>query len=82
MDKNSQPTISLSSGESEYYASAIGMCGRTLLEDWGKKYDSAVYGDSSAARGAASRRGLGAMFRLGRCRTARSRIQPTYVRSQ
>ena len=57
---NLQSTISLSFGESEYYAlvkaSAIV---RELLEDWGEKYDLAVYSDSSAARGTASRRGLG-----------------------
>ena len=32
---------------------------RALLEDWGEKYDLAVYNASSAARGIASRRGLG-----------------------
>ena len=60
---NLQSTISLSSGESEYYAlvkaSTIGMSVRALLEDWGEKYDLAVYSGSSAARGTASRRGLG-----------------------
>ena len=60
---NLQSTISLSPWESEYYAlvkaSAIGMSVQALLEDWCEKYDLAVYSDSAAARGTASRRGLG-----------------------
>ena len=60
---NLQWAISFSSGESECYAlvkaSATGTSVRALLEDWGVKYDVTVYSDSSAARGTASRSGLG-----------------------
>ena len=99
---NVESTISLSSGDSEYYvlvkASAIGMSVRALLEDCGEQYDLAVYSDYPAARGTASRRGLGKLRHaqtrylwmqestanddLNYCRSAQSIIQPTFVRSQ
>ena len=60
---NLQSTIALSSGESEYYAlvkaAAIGLSIQALMADWNEKYDLVLYSDSSAARGTASRRGLG-----------------------
>ena len=58
-----QTTISLSSGESEYYAivkataSVLGI--RELFREWGVELDCMVLSDSSAARGMCSRRGLG-----------------------
>ena len=60
---NLQSTIALSSGESEYYAAvkaaALGLSLKALLADWGIEVSITVLSDSSAARGAASRRGLG-----------------------
>ena len=60
---NLQSTIALSSGESEYYAAvkaaALGLSLKALLADWGIEISITVLSDSSAARGAASRRGLG-----------------------
>ena len=60
---NLQSTIALSSGESEYYAlvkaAAIGLSIQALMAYWNEKYDLVLYSDSSAARGTASRRGLG-----------------------
>jgi hypothetical protein len=60
-----QSTVSLSSGESEYYAAvqgaAVGLGVRALLEDWRipVKVALVVATDSTAALGFASRRGLG-----------------------
>jgi len=60
---NLQSTVSLSSGESEYYgmvkgaASALGL--QALLADWGIEATITLESDSSAARAFASRRGLG-----------------------
>jgi hypothetical protein len=60
---NLQSTISLSSGESEYYglvkaaAAALGL--QALLKDWGFDTKITLESDSSAARSFASRRGLG-----------------------
>ena len=58
-----QSTISLSSGESEYYgivkASAIGMQMQSILADWNYAIGLRVLTDSSAAYGTCSRRGLG-----------------------
>ena len=58
-----QSTISLSSGESEYYgivrASAIGLSIQSLMADWGYQIPLRVHTDSSAALGTCSRRGLG-----------------------
>ena len=60
---NLQGTISLSAGESEYYAlvraSAIGLSVKALKQDWGDECELVIHSDSSAARGTASRRGLG-----------------------
>ena len=60
---NLQSTIALSSGESGYYAlvkaASIGLSTQALMADWNEKYDLVLYSDSSAARGTASRRGLG-----------------------
>ena len=58
-----QSTIALSSGESEYYvavkAAALGLSQKALLADWGIKVSITALSDSSAARGTASRSGLG-----------------------
>ena len=58
-----QSTIALGSGESEFYAltrgAALGLSLKSLMADWGQKYDLIVLTDSSAARGTAARRGLG-----------------------
>ena len=60
-----QSTVSLSSGESEYYAAvqgaAAGLGVKALLEDWHvpMKVHLVVSTDSTAAKGFASRRGLG-----------------------
>ena len=57
-----QSTVSLSSGESEYYAavqgSATGLGIQSLLADWRVTVSVTVASDSSAARGLASKRGL------------------------
>ena len=58
-----QSTISLSSGESEFYAivkaAAVGLQMKSLLLDWGYDVAVSVHTDSSAAIGTCSRRGLG-----------------------
>ena len=62
-----QSTIALSSGESEYYAllraAAHSLGVRAMLQDWlyGVGLDISTRCDSSAARGIASRQGLGKM---------------------
>ena len=60
---NLQSTMALSSGECEFYAltrgAALGHSLKSLMADWGQKYDLIVLSDSSAARGTAARRGLG-----------------------
>ena len=38
---------------------ALGLSLKSLMADWGQKYDLIVLSDSSAARGTAARRGLG-----------------------
>ena len=57
-----QSTVSLSSGESEFYAavqgSAAGLGIQSLLADWNVSVSVTVASDSSAARGLASKRGL------------------------
>ena len=62
---NLQTTVSLSSGESEYYGLVKGGCTglglRSLAKDWGFEWQLEVGSDSSAARGHVSRRGLGKM---------------------
>ena len=60
---NLQSTVSLSSGESEYYAlvkgAAFGLSCQSMYRDFGIYMDVEVLSDSSAARSFASRRGLG-----------------------
>ena len=60
---NLQSTISLSSGESEFYAivkgTALVLSMAALLAEWDYPVTCAVSSDSSAARGTCSRRGLG-----------------------
>ena len=60
---NVQSTISLSSGESEFYAivraGSIGLSLQAMLEDWGLKVGLRIRSDSSAARGTTQRQGLG-----------------------
>ena len=60
---STQVVIALSSGEPEYYGlvrgSSIGLGIRSMLRDMGVQSRVRVYTDASAARGIASRRGLG-----------------------
>ncbi len=62
---NMLSVVGLSSAENEYYgisrgaASGLGM--QSMLADWGLELSVQVASDSSAARGFASRRGLGKM---------------------
>ena len=62
---NLQSTIAMSSGESEYYglvkAASVGLGMRSLLADWGLEMGVKILSDSSAARGHASKLGLGKM---------------------
>jgi len=55
--------ISLSSGEAEYYgivkASSVGLGVKATMADLGYKLDLEILTDASAAKGIASRRGLG-----------------------
>ena len=68
---NLQSTVSLSSGEAEYYgmvkgaASPLGL--QALLADWGIEATITVESDSSAARAFASRRGLGHLRHVQTC---------------
>ncbi|CAK0843171.1 unnamed protein product [Prorocentrum cordatum] len=67
-----QSTVSLSSGEAEYYALLRGAChgfgAQATLADLGVEVDYEmelyIFSDSSAARGIASRQGLGAVRHL------------------
>ena len=58
-----QSTISLSSGESEFYAivraGSIGLSLQAMLADWGLNVGLRIRSDSSAARGTTQRQGLG-----------------------
>lgn len=60
---NIQSTISLSSGESEFYAivkaAGTGLSIQALLSDWGLTTSLVLRSDSSAARGTTQRQGLG-----------------------
>ena len=60
---STQAIISLSSGEAEYYgvvkASSTGLGCRALLADLGKKVTLTIHTDAEAAKGIASRMGLG-----------------------
>jgi len=73
---NLQSTISLSSGESEWYGlvkgSAAGLALQSLLVDWGLHLELDVLCDSSAARGFSQRQGLGRM----------RHVQTRYLRAQ
>ena len=58
-----QAVIALSSGEAEYYGivkgSSVGLGARSVLKDLGSTVRICVMTDSSAAKGMASRKGLG-----------------------
>ena len=58
-----QALIALSSGEAEYYGivkgSSVGLGARSVLRDLGSSVRVCVMTDSSAAKGMASRKGLG-----------------------
>eukprot|EP00973_Karenia_brevis_P073113 10155487-Karenia_brevis.AAC.1 len=60
-----QSTVSLSVGESEYYAgvkgAAVGLQLQGLRADWGIETQLILRTDSNSAIGTASRRGLGKM---------------------
>ena len=63
VSSHTQSTISLSSGESEYYGivkcAAIGLGARSMLSDFGMCADVVVRTDSSSGLAVGSRRGLG-----------------------
>ena len=65
---STQPTISLSSGEAEYYgvvrAAGLALGQQSLLRDLGHDLPVRVWTDSSAAIGIASRSGLGKLRHL------------------
>ena len=60
---NIQSTISLSTGESEYYAlikgGSVGLGLQSLLQDFGLSVRVVVESDSNAAKGTVNRQGLG-----------------------
>ena len=60
---STQSLIALSSGEAEYYgvvkASSVGLGIKSMMADLGFRMDLAILTDASAAKGIASRRGLG-----------------------
>ena len=60
---STQATIALSSGEAEYYglvkASSVGLGIKSMQHDMGINMGIHVYTDAEAARGIATRRGLG-----------------------
>ena len=60
---STQSLISLSSGESEFYGvvkgSSVGLGVQAMLKDMGFDLSLSVFTDASAAKGIASRRGLG-----------------------
>ena len=63
VSSHTQSTISLSSGESEYYGivkcAAIGLGARSMLADFGMSADVVVRTDSSSGLAVGSGRGLG-----------------------
>jgi hypothetical protein len=65
---STQPSVSLSSGEAEYYgvvkAMGVTMGQQALFEDLGLKLEARVWTDSSAAVGVAKRSGLGKIRHL------------------
>ena len=60
---NLQSTVSLSSGESEFYAlvkaGSVGLGLKAMLDEWKIDTELVLLSDSSAARGIVSRKGLG-----------------------
>ena len=77
---NSQTTISLSSGEIEYYGivkcAAIGFGARSMLADFGMCADVVVRTDSSSGLAVGSRRGLGRFWHVQtRCLWVQQRVQ-------
>ena len=60
---STQALISLSSGEAEYYgivkASSVGLGVKAMMADLGHELELEILTDASAAKGIASRRGLG-----------------------
>jgi len=65
---STQPTVSLSSGEAEFYglvkASGVGLGFSALLADFGRELPVTVWTDSSAAMGVVGRQGLGRLRHL------------------
>ena len=65
---STQPSVTLSSGEAEYYglvkAAGAGLGHQSLMQDLGLKLPVTVWTDSSAAIGIASRSGLGKLRHL------------------
>ena len=68
---STQSVIALSSGEAEYYGvvrgSATCKCTQSILKDMGVKLELEVLTDSSAAKGIATRRGLGKVRHVDTC---------------
>ena len=68
VSSHTQSTISLSSGESEYYGivkcAAIGLGARSTLSDFGMCADVVVRTDSSSGLAVGSRRGLGRLWHV------------------
>ena len=68
VSSHTQSTISLSSGESEYYGivkcAAIGLGARSMLADFGMCADVVVRTDSSSGLAVGSRRGLGCLWHV------------------
>jgi len=65
---STQPTVSLSSGEAEFYglvkAAGVGLGYRALLQDFGYDLGVTTWTDSSAAMGVVGRQGLGRLRHL------------------
>ena len=82
---SNQQVIALSSGEAEYYGlvkgATIAMGLRSMLSDFGIEVGITIYTDASAAKGIASRRGLGKVRHIELCelwlqdQVARNRIR-------
>ena len=65
---STQPSVSLSSGEAEFYglvkASGIGLGFQALFKDFNYQLPVTAYTDSSAAMGVVGRQGLGKLRHL------------------
>ncbi len=65
---STQPTVSLSSGEAEFYglvkAAGVGLGYKALLQDFGYELPATAWTDSSAAMGVVGRQGLGRLRHL------------------